>query len=131
MAKPRTRRNAGGASINGSGTPKPTPAIFCASTLASAAAPGPLGKYTDKDMQRATMLALELLVKGQEHGQLQANFSLCKQPLKAWLSNLYYGNLHLDCSCFCQQCKDYFETARDNGPNQVPFAALFLCRAMV
>lgn len=46
-----------------------------------------------------------------------------KRPLKAWFPDLYYGNSHLDCYRFCQQCKDYFETAGANGPNRIPFAA--------
>ena len=90
MAGPRTRRNAGGAPTNDSGTPKPTPAVSRAP--APAFAPGPPGRYTDEDLQRATKLALELFVKGQEHGQLQANSAPREQPLKARFSNLYYEN---------------------------------------
>ena len=76
-------------------------------------------------------LALELFVKGQEHGQLQANSASCEQPLKAWFPDLYYGNFHLDCYCFCQQYKDYFKIVGANGLNRVFFAALFLLKAMV
>ena len=32
-----------------------------------------------------------------------------KQPLKAKVSDVYYGKLHIDCYHFCQQCKDHFE----------------------
>ena len=81
MAGPRIRRNpppadkdelAGGVSSEGGGIPTLTsttskaltPALVPASTL------GPPGKYTDEDLQRATKLALELFVQGQEHGQL-------------------------------------------------------------
>ena len=85
----------------------------------------------DKDLQKATKLALELFVKGQEYGQLQASSVLRKQPLKARFPDLYYRNSHLDCYRFCQQCKDHFETAGANGPNRVPFAASFLRGAMV
>ena len=80
MARPCTRRNAGRASTNDSGTPEPIAAVFRAFIPAPAQAPaptpvpasaaGPSGRYTDKDLQRATQLALELFVKGQEHGQL-------------------------------------------------------------
>ena len=38
-----------------------------------ASVPGLLGRYTDEYLQRVTKLALELLVKGQEHDQLQAS----------------------------------------------------------
>ena len=72
MAEPRTRRNASGVPTDDSGTLDATPAISCAPTFASAPAsvPGPLKRYMDEDLQRTTKLALELFVKGQEHGQL-------------------------------------------------------------
>ena len=70
MARSRTRRNAGGASTNSSDTLKPTPAVYHTPTLALASASGLPERYTDKDLQRATKLALELFVKDQEHGQL-------------------------------------------------------------
>ena len=83
---------AGGVPTDVSGTLVPTPAVSQASTLASASAPGPSERYTDEDLQRAIKLALELFVKGQEHGQLQANSTPCEQPLKAWFPDLYYKN---------------------------------------
>ena len=55
---------------------------------------------------------------------IQAEFR--EQPLKARFPDLYYGNSHLDCYRFCQQCEDHFETAGANGPNRIPFAASFL-----
>ena len=153
MARPSTCRNAGRAPTNDSGTSFPIPVVYRAPTpaaaqtpittkastptqaptpaSASASAPGQLRRYTNKDLQRATKLALKLFVKGQEYGQLQANSAPCKQPLKARFSNLYYRNFHLNCYRFCLQCEHYFETAWANGPNQVFFAALFLHRAMV
>ena len=141
MAGPRIRRNAGGAPTNDSGTPASTPALAQTpvstetpaptQAFALASVPGPPGRYTDEDLQRATKLALESFVKGQEHGQLQASSAPCKQPLKARFPNLYYGNSHLDCYRFCQTCKDYFKTAAANRPNWIPFAASFLRRAMI
>ena len=131
MARPYTHHNAGGAPTNGSGTPEPTPAVSCAPIPAPAFGPGPPGRYTNKDLQKATKLVLELFVKGQEYGQFQANSAPREQPLKARFPDLYYRNLHLDCYCFCQQCEDYFETARVNRLNRVFFATLFLCMAMV
>ena len=101
MVGPRTGRNASRALISSSGTPKPTPAVSHAPTSALVSALGSLGRYTDKDLQRATKLALKLFVKGQKHGQLQANFVSCKQPLKARFLDLYYKNSHLDCYHFC------------------------------
>ena len=61
---------ASGAFTNNSGTPVPTPAVFQAPTPAPASAPGLPERYTDKNLQKATKLALKLFVKGQEHGQL-------------------------------------------------------------
>ena len=131
MAGPRTRRNAGGALINSSGTPKPILAVSRALTSAPVFVLGLPKKYTDENLQRATKLAPELFVKGEEHGHLKANSAPCKQPLKAGFCNLYYKNSHLDCYCFCQRCKDHFKTAEANRPNRVPFAASFLYRAIV
>lgn len=48
-----------------------------------------------------------------------------EQPLKARFPDLYYGNSHMDCYRFCQQCEDHFETAGANGPNRILFAASF------
>ena len=56
---------------------------------------------------------------------------LCKKPLKAQYLNLYYKNSHLDCYRFCQQCKDYFETAGANRPNCISFATSFLFKVVV
>ena len=105
MARSCTYRNAAKTLIDGSNTLVPTFAVFCAPTpapaqtfisikalattqapasiLVFAFAPGPPEKYTNKNLQKVTKLALELFVKGQEHGQLEANFSPCKQLLKA------------------------------------------------
>ena len=147
MARPRTRRNAGGAPTNDNGTPEPIPAVSCVPTPMSAQTPastqipaptpapasvsGPPGRYTDEDLQKATKLALKLFVKGQEYGQLQASSAPYEQPLKAQFPDLYYGNSHLDCYRFWQQCEDHFEIAGANRLNRVLFATSFLCKAMV
>ena len=116
MAGPRTRRypplsgkdelgeapTKGNSTFAVSRTPTPALAQALAPTSAPASAPSPPERYTDEDLQRATKLALELFVKGQEHGQLQANAAPCEQPLKTWFLDLYYGNSHLDCYHFCQ-----------------------------
>ena len=68
MSGPRTHRNAGRAPTNDNGTLVPMPAVFCALTSAPASAPGLPERYTDEDLQRATKLALELFVKGEEYG---------------------------------------------------------------
>ncbi len=48
------------------------------------------------------------------------------KPLKARNPDLYYGNSHMECYYFCQQCEDHFETAGAKGHKRVPFAATFL-----
>ena len=50
-------------------------------------------------------------------------------PKRLRFPDLYYGNSHLDCYRFCQQCEDH--SAGANGPNRIPFAASFLRGAMV
>ena len=73
MAKPITCRNStpidkdeltGGTPTKGSGTPNPIPTAFKASTCACTyvPTPGPSGRYTDKDLQKATKLALKSFV---------------------------------------------------------------------
>ena len=95
-----------GALTDGNGTPVSTLAISCAPTPAPAQtlalAPGPLGWYTDENLQRTTKLALESFVQGQKHSQLQANSASRERPLKPQFPDLYYGNSYLDCYCFCQ-----------------------------
>ena len=50
-----------------------------------------------------------------------------ERSFKAKVPDMYYGKLHMDCYHFCQQCKDYFETAEVTGANRTPFAAFFFC----
>ena len=102
MAGSHTRCNAGGAFTNGSATPEPTPTISRALIPALASIPGPPERYTNKNLQRAIKMALELFIKGQKHGQLHVNSAPCEQPLKAWFFDLYYRNSHFDCYCFCR-----------------------------
>ena len=49
-----------------------------------------------------------------------------EQSLKAKVPEVYYGKSHMDCYHFCQQCKDYFETAGATGTKRTLFAASFL-----
>ena len=100
--------------------PAPAPALAPVPALAS----GQPGMYTDVDLQRATRLALELFVKGQEHGQ--ANPVSQDRVLKARNPDLYYKSSHMKCYYFCRQCEDHFDTAGATGHQRVPFAASFL-----
>ena len=82
MAKPHPRHNAGGAFTNNSNTLNPIPAVFYTFILASAqvfaftpasasvSGPLPLGRYTDKNLQKTIKLAPKLFVKSQKYGQL-------------------------------------------------------------
>ena len=79
----------------------------------------------DENLQRAIKLALDSFVKGQEHGQIQANIAPQERPIKAQFSDLYYGNSHFDCYRFCQQYEDHFDIAGANRFNQILFATLF------
>ena len=131
MVGPCTCCNTGGALTDDSGILVPTLVVSHAPTPALASALSLPGRYTNKDLQRATKLVLELFVKDQEHSQLQPNSAPYKQLVKVWFSELYYENSHLDCYHFCQQCKGHFKTARINRPNQIFFATSFLYRAIV
>ncbi len=48
------------------------------------------------------------------------------RPLKPRNFNLYYGNSHMECYYFCQQCKNYFEVAGSLNHKCVTFAIGFL-----
>ena len=121
-----------GASINDNGIPFHTPVALCIQTLAPGLPLTPaelVAKYTNADLQSAIKLAIELFIQSQKQAKSQmAPQALEPQerPLKAWFLDLYYGNSHMDYYLFCQQCKDYFETARAKRPNRISFAALFL-----
>ena len=117
MARLRNSRNTSENPTNNSSTPVLTPTVSYDPTPAPASVLGPPKRYTNENLLRTTKLALELVVKGQKHDQLQANFASHEQPLKAWFPDLYYRNSHLNCYCFCQQSEDYFETAEANRPN--------------
>ena len=78
-----------GAPIEGSNTPTPFPPVSWAQTPADTPAPTsapPRGTYTNKDLQRATKLALESFVQGQVHAQ---GSKPREKPLKARFPDLY------------------------------------------
>ena len=81
-------------------TPAPTQAFAPTPAPASASVPGPPGRYTDKNLQRAIKLALELFIKGQEHGQ--ANSAPRNRAFKARNPDFYYRNLYMKCYYFCR-----------------------------
>ncbi len=48
------------------------------------------------------------------------------RPLKPRNPDLYYGNSHMECYYFYQQCEDHFEFAGLLGHKRISFAAGFL-----
>ena len=135
MAGPRARRSprrnlspagedklAGAAPTEGSGTPTPTSVVSRAPTPAPATAPA-AAPSSDNELFKQFMKAY---LEAQVPGRTEVDSEPRKQPLKARFPDLYYGNSHMDCYRFYQQCKDYFETAGAKRPNRIPFAALFL-----
>ena len=127
----RTRRNpppagedelAGAAPTEGSGGSTPTPIVSRAPTPAPATA---LAATTSSDTELFKRF-MKAYLEAQVPGQTKVDSETRKQPLKARFLDLYYGNSHMDCYRFCQQCKDHFKIAGAKGPNRIPFAALFL-----
>ncbi len=57
---------------------------------------------------------------------VQEQEDVLDKPLTIKNPDLYYGNLHIECYYFCQQCKDHFETAGVKSHKRIPFAASFL-----
>lgn len=78
VGKDELAGDAPGAHTKSCGIPTPTSAVFCVPTPASAQTPaltqaptqvlGSPSLYIDADLQRATKLALDLFIKGQEYG---------------------------------------------------------------
>ena len=78
----------------------------------------PVAKYIEEDLQRIFRTVLKTRVS--------SFHSLREKPLKAKLPDVYYGKSHIECYNFCQQCEDYFATARAKGSNRILFAVSFL-----
>ena len=77
-----------------------------------------IAKYTKVDLQKILRTVLKALTPPSDDNH--------EKPLKAKLPDVYCSKFHMECYNFCQQCKDYFATARAKGPNRIPFAASFL-----
>ena len=113
---------AGTSPIKSSGIPIPTPVMLHASTSAPATAPIVASSLENKLFKQFKKAYLEAQITG----QTKINLKPRKQLPEAWFLDLYYGNLHMECYWFCQQCKDFFETTEAKRPNRILFAALFL-----
>ena len=107
-------------------TPTPPPDIPIAA-LSSAPSFAATAPFLDNKLFKQFM---KVYLEAQVPGRTEVDPKPCKQPFKARFPDLYYGNLHMDCYRFCQQCEDHFETARAKRPNRIPFAAFFLCRSV-
>ena len=83
-----------GAPTEGNSTPAisyiPTPVFAQVLAPIPAFALGLPGRYTDKNLQRTTKLALELFIKSQKYGQLQASTAPRNHFFKAQNPNFYY-----------------------------------------
>ena len=112
-----------GASTKGSNTSTLSPPVSWAQTPAQPPVPSSTEELCQQLLKTyaATVNLLE-----QNHGS-----GPCKKSLKVQFSDLYYGNLHIDCYRFCQQCKDNFETAGASRPNRIPFATSFFRESVV
>ena len=96
--------------------PDQVPALIPATASAPAPAPAPTNELFKKFMKAY----LEL-----NQGPRQPPEER-ERTLKATVPEVYYGKSHIDYYHFCQQCKDYFETAGATRFNRTLFAASFL-----
>ena len=118
-----------GAPTKGSNIPTPSPPTSRAQTPTSAQVLAPL---SNKGFFQQFMKAyLENQNQNQAPSLAPIQAKLWEQPLKARFPDLYYGNSHLDCYRFCQQCEDHFNIARASMPNRISFTALFFHGSIV
>ena len=108
--------------IESSGTPIPTPVLSLAPTSAPVITPAVVPSLDKKLFKQFIKVYLETQVPS----QTEVDSEPSKQPLKTRFPDFYYRNPHIDCYQFCQQFKDYFETAKAKGPNKILFEASFL-----
>ncbi len=57
---------------------------------------------------------------------LQASKGEFRDKLKVKTPDVYCDRSYMEYYNFCQQCEDHFAICEATGPNQIPFAALFL-----
>ena len=84
---------ANAAPTEGNSTFTSTSAVSRVPTPASAIAP-----FLDNKLFKQLIKAY---LKAQVPGRIEVDSKPCKQSLKAWFPDLYYGNLHMDCYRFC------------------------------
>ena len=99
---------------------------FCSGPASSSASSSSLKFYSRAVSAAPKDLYNQRLVIGIE----SRAWSLQTAP-QSLIPRLYYGNLHIDCYCFCQQYENHFETTRASKPNHILFAILFLRGSVV
>ena len=114
---------AGAAFSKGSGSFRPTPIVSCSPTPTPATTLAVGLSLNNKLFKQFIKAFLEAQVSGQTEVDLEPR----EQPFKVQFLDPYYGNLHIDCYLFCQQCEDHFKTAGAKWLNRNPFATWFLC----
>ena len=120
---PTSKYELTGASLTESSSiPTPTPVVTHAPIPALATTHAAAGSLDNKLFKQFKKAYLEAQVQSRP----EVDPEPCKQLLYARFSDFYYGNSHMDCYQFCQQCEDYFKTTKAKGLNRIPFAALFL-----
>ena len=78
-------------------------------------------KYSKDDLQRIFKAVLET----QAPVPASAVSETPRKKLKTRSLDVYHGKSYMDYYNFCQQCEDYFATARATGPTRILFAAFF------
>ena len=102
-------------------TPTPSDALVAALSLSPA-----LAATVPSSDNKLFKQFIKAYLEAQVSSRTKVDPEPRKQPLKAQFPDLYYGNSHMDCYRFCQQCDNHFKTARAKGPNKTLFATLFL-----
>ena len=90
---------AGAAPTDGSETSIPTSALSQTSTPALVFTPAVVPNPDNKLFKQFIKTYLEAQTPAQTAAEMDAEPR--ERPLKAWLPNLYYGDLHIECYQFC------------------------------
>ena len=83
-------------------------------------------KYSEDDLQRIFKAVLKAQTPAPALVLAPIVSKVLRKKLKARSPDVYCGKSQMDCYNFCQQCEDYFATARAMGPTWTFFAAFFL-----
>ena len=83
-------------------------------------------KYSEDNFQRIFKAVLEAQAPAPTPAPAFIISEVPQKKLKARSSDVYCGKFHMNCYNFCQQCEDYFATARATGPIRIFFAVSFL-----